>query len=69
MVMVSTVVEDLVDFEFFRVIDGNRVRRKRQCRAMFDRVRVLVWTEDGYMEDWVYLEGVREIEFVCDVPV
>ena len=31
---------------------------------MFDGVRMSIGSEDRYMKDWMYLEGVREIEFV-----
>ena len=65
-VMASAVVEDLVDFEFVDIIDGGRFRRRDRDRAMVDRVRGLVWAENRYVKDWVYLEGFGEIEFVCD---
>src|SRR4051812_4822732 len=65
-VISNEVVKDLVNFEFISIVDGDRVRRRNRCRAMVDRVRRLVWVEDGYVKDWVYLKGVREVEFVGD---
>ena len=65
-VIASAVVEDLVDFEFVGVIDGGRFRGRDRDRAMVDGVRGLVWAENRYMKDWVYLEGFGKIEFVCD---
>ena len=65
-VVTSAVVEDLVDFEFFSIIDGDWVGRRCRNGAMIDGVRGLIWAENGYVKDWVYLEGIREVEFVGD---
>src|SRR5215212_5336453 len=62
-VIASAVVEDLVDFEFISVIDGGRFWRRDRDRAMVDRVWGLVWAENRYVKDWVYLEGFGKIEF------
>ena len=65
-VVSSAMVEDLVDFEFFSILDGDWVRRRCRNGAMIDGVRRSVWSENGYVKDWMYLEGVGEVKFVCD---
>ena len=65
-VVSSAVVEDFVDFEFIGIVDGDGIRRRARDRVMIDGIWGLVWAENGYMKDWVYLEGVRKIEFVCN---
>src|SRR5215210_5239777 len=42
-VISSAVVEDLVDFEFISIIDGDRVGRRDRSGVMVDGVRRLVW--------------------------
>ena len=65
-VVSSAVVEDFVDFEFIGIVDGDGIWRRARDRAMIDGVWGLVWSKNGYMKDWVYLEGVGKVEFVCD---
>ena len=60
------VIKDGFNFEFVMVVEGDRIGRRSRKRAMVDRIRGLVWAEDRYVKDWVYLEGVREVEFVGD---
>ena len=60
------VVKDFVDFKFYSIVDGDRVRRRRVHRVVWDGVRSLIWAENRYVKDWMYLEGVWEVEFVCD---
>src|SRR5215218_7464924 len=65
-VVTCAVVEDLVNFEFVGVIDGDWVGRRYRTGAMSHGVRRLVKAENGYVKDWIYLEGVGKVEFVCD---
>ena len=65
-VMSGAVIEDTINFEFLMIVDSDGVRRWRGQRAMVNSIRGCVRTEEGYVKDWVYLEGVWEFEFVCD---
>ena len=66
MAMMCAVVEDVFNFEFVVVVDGDRVWWRHWRWTVCNGVRSLVWSEDRYMKDWVYLECFREVEFVSD---
>ena len=59
-------VEDLFDFVFRRVVNGDRRRRKRRLRSVWECSWVLVRAKEGDMEDGMDAKRVRECQFVCD---
>ena len=62
--MLLAVIKYLVDFEFVIVIDGDWVRWGSVQGAVFDGFWWLIWAENGYVKDWVYLKSVQDVEFV-----
>jgi len=66
MVMMGMTVQDLFDFKFLSIIDGDGGQRRDRRRVVWDSFRILIGMEVGDMEDGVDSEGVRERKFVSD---
>ena len=65
-VMLLAVVKDAFYFEFLSVLDRYRIWRRDGRGAVCDGCWVRVRAEYGDVEDWVYLEGLWDVQFVSD---